>query len=71
MKRLMWGAFLFFATAGSLTPLDACDWKSLFMDPQHATVFREGGNTIVISSDDEFITIVTYANSDQSPAEWM
>jgi hypothetical protein len=67
----MWGAFLFFATAGSLTQLDACDWKSMFMDPQQATVFREGGNTIMITSDDEFITIVTYANSDQSSAEWM
>jgi len=71
MKRLMWGAFLFFATAGSLTPLDACDWKSMFMGPQHATVFRDGANTIMITSDDEFITIVTYTSSEQGSAEWM
>jgi hypothetical protein len=71
MKRLMWGVVLFFAAAGSLTTIDACDWKSMFMDPQHATVFRDGGNTIMITGDDEFITIVTYANSEQGSAEWM
>jgi hypothetical protein len=72
MQRLMWGATLFLlAAAATPSRLDACDWISFMSAPApRAAMIEDGRNTILISSDDEFVTIVTYANSEVH-SEWM
>jgi hypothetical protein len=72
MKRLVWGTFLFLiVAAASTSPVRACDWKTYAVDPdEHVTVIRGVDTTTMITSDDEFVTIVSYANSDV-PSEWL
>jgi hypothetical protein len=72
MKRLMWGAVLFLITAGSMSAsVEACDWKTYAVGPESSAAFiSEGGNTVVISSDDEFVTIVVY-DENARKSTWM
>jgi hypothetical protein len=71
MKRLMWGAVLFLiAAAGGNAQLEACDWKAMLPATQATTVFHQGGSTVVISSDDDFVTIVVYSDTEPD-SEWM
>jgi hypothetical protein len=72
MKRLMWGAVLFLMVAGSVSAhVEACDWKTYATDPDSsAAIVSEGGNTVVISLDDEFVTIVVYDEGARK-SNWM
>jgi hypothetical protein len=68
MKRLVWGLVLFLSTAaGDGSRLLACDDRpaSRF----HARVFESGDSIVLITSDDEFVTVVVYADS--APSEWL
>ena len=69
MKRLAWGAMLFLCLASmNGSRLLACDdhRNSRF----RTSVFESGDNTVLITDDEEFVTVIVYSNS-ESQAEWM
>jgi hypothetical protein len=70
MKRMVCGAALFLcmAAAGDGSRLLACDDRpaSRF----HASMFESGENTVVITSDDDIITVVVYSTA-EAHSEWM
>jgi hypothetical protein len=69
MKRLAWGAVLFLCMAvGDGSRLVACDERP--MSRTHASVFESGDNTVLITSDEEFVTVIVYSNS-EAHTEWM
>ncbi len=73
MKRLVWGAVLFLcAAASSGMPLNACDKRALEYTPSTSfqRAYEMDGNTVLVISDDEFVTIVVYSNA-EAHTEWM
>jgi hypothetical protein len=66
MKRLMWGSFLFLVLLASAPwQIVACDQKkSLIPTYMEASsmVTRVGDKTVVISSDEDFVTVTVYEN---------
>jgi len=71
MKRLVWGFVLFFGVLASGTSqVSACDWKTMFQsDAETSSVITHlSGNTVVISSDEDFVTVVVYEGSH---SEWI
>jgi hypothetical protein len=69
MRRLVWGAVLVLCVAaGDGSRLLACDERP--MSRTHASVFESGDNTVLITSDDEFVTVIVYSNS-ETHTEWM
>lgn len=69
MKRMVWGAVLFLCLAvGDSSRLLACDDRP--MSRTHASVIETADNTVLITSDDEFVTVIVYSNS-EARTEWM
>jgi|1185.fasta_scaffold374315_2 hypothetical protein len=69
MKRLIWGTVLFLCmAAGDGSRLLACDDRP--MSRLHTSVFESGDNTVMITSDEEFVTVIVYSNSEMH-TEWM
>jgi hypothetical protein len=69
MKRMVWGAALFLCMAvGDGSRLLACDDRPT--SRSHTSVFETGENTVVITSDDDIITVVVYSTA-EAHAEWM
>lgn len=69
MKRLVWGAILFlFVAAGDGSRLLACNDRP--MSRFHDGIFQSENNTVVVISDDEFVTVIVYANP-ETTGEWM
>jgi hypothetical protein len=69
MKRMVWGAVLFLCmAAGDGSRLLACDDRpaSRF----HTSVFESEGNTVVITSEDDVVTVVVFSN-EEAHTEWM
>jgi hypothetical protein len=70
MRRLVWGTVLFLCmTAGDGSRLLACDDRPMSR-AQMMRVYESGDNTVMISSDDEFVTVIVYTHAD-APTEWM
>jgi hypothetical protein len=72
MKRLMWGVFLFsIFTASAPWQLNACEDKrsrSLSYRQPSTLVTHFEDKTMVISSDDDFVTVTVYDGADSN---WM
>ena len=69
MKRLLTGAVLFLCLATtSGSRLLACDdhRTSRF----RASVFQSGQNTVIVSDEDDIITVIVYSNSETHSA-WL
>ena len=69
MKRMVWGAVLFLCMAvGDGSRLLACDDRPTTRS--YTSVFESDGNTVVITSDDDVVTIVVFSN-EEAHSEWM
>ena len=69
MKRLAWGAALFlFMAVGDSSRMLACDDRPITRS--HASVFQSGDNTVMISSDEDFVTVIVYSSS-EGYTEWI
>jgi len=69
MKRLVWGAVLFLCmTATNGSRLLACNERRI--SHFRTSVFEAGDNTVLITDDDEFVTVITYSNAEVH-ADWM
>jgi hypothetical protein len=55
-------------TVGDGSRLLACDERPL--SRTHTSVIETGGNTVMITSDEEFVTVIVYTNS-EAHTEWM
>jgi hypothetical protein len=68
MKRMVWGTVLFLCLAvGDSSRLLACEGP---VSRFHASVFESGDNTVLVASDDDFVTIIVYSNT-EAGTEWM
>jgi hypothetical protein len=70
MKRLMWGFVLFLIVVATAPwQIEACDQKKSLIPTYieaSSTVTHIGDNTIVISSDEDFVTVTVYENADSN-----
>jgi hypothetical protein len=69
MKRLVWGAVLFLLMgAGSGSRLLACDEQPF--SRVHASLFENGDTTVLVTSDDDFVTVVVYSKA-EAHTQWI
>ncbi|HWR15921.1 MAG TPA: hypothetical protein VN577_13925 [Terriglobales bacterium] len=67
MKRVVAGAILFLIAAAASANVAACDSIPY---TKITTIFQRGSSTVIVSADEDFVTVVTY-DSSETKSEWM